>query len=130
MPIVLKSGSVKLLEPSGSVHASNGTALPFTKYTWPSLSRYCLFCDITTIPDIDATESGLLLRVYFHATSYFSGKELPTAHLVMFSYIFCQFRPSVTLYVAVGQNVASKSAGHYTQLINQINGFADLSLIV
>jgi hypothetical protein len=28
MPIVLKSGSLNLLEPSGSVHAYNGIALP------------------------------------------------------------------------------------------------------
>ena len=30
MPIVLKSGSLSFLEPSGSVQASNGIALPFT----------------------------------------------------------------------------------------------------
>ena len=30
MPIVLKSGSLKLLEPSGPVQACNGIALPFT----------------------------------------------------------------------------------------------------
>jgi hypothetical protein len=30
VPIVLKSGSLKLLEPSGSVQACNGIALPFT----------------------------------------------------------------------------------------------------
>ena len=31
MPIVLKSGSLNLLEPSGPVQACNGIALPFTK---------------------------------------------------------------------------------------------------
>ena len=30
MPIVLKSGSLNLLEPSGPVQACNGIALPFT----------------------------------------------------------------------------------------------------
>jgi hypothetical protein len=30
VPTVLKSGSLKLLEPSGSVQACNGIALPFT----------------------------------------------------------------------------------------------------
>jgi hypothetical protein len=30
VPIVLKSGSLNLLEPSGPVQACNGTALPFT----------------------------------------------------------------------------------------------------
>ena len=30
MPIVLKSGGLNLLEPSGPVQACNGTALPFT----------------------------------------------------------------------------------------------------
>jgi hypothetical protein len=30
MPIALKSGSLKLLEPSGSVQTCNGAALPFT----------------------------------------------------------------------------------------------------
>jgi len=29
VPIVLKSGSLNLLEPSGPVQACNGTALPF-----------------------------------------------------------------------------------------------------
>ena len=33
MPIVLKSGSLHLPEPSGSVQACNGIALPFTHYT-------------------------------------------------------------------------------------------------
>ena len=31
MPIVLKSGSLNLLEPSGPVQACNGIALPFTE---------------------------------------------------------------------------------------------------
>jgi len=30
VPIVLKSGSLNLLEPSGTVQACNGIALPFT----------------------------------------------------------------------------------------------------
>jgi hypothetical protein len=34
VPIVLKSGSLNLLEPSGPVKASNGVALPFTLHTW------------------------------------------------------------------------------------------------
>jgi len=33
MPIVLKSGSLSLLEPSGPVQACNGIALPFTAIT-------------------------------------------------------------------------------------------------
>jgi hypothetical protein len=33
VPIVLKSGSLNLLEPSGPVQACNGIALPFTYYT-------------------------------------------------------------------------------------------------
>ena len=33
MPIVLKSGSLNLLEPSGPVQACNGIALPFTFFT-------------------------------------------------------------------------------------------------
>jgi len=34
MPIVLKSGSLKLLELSGPVQACNGIALPFTFYLY------------------------------------------------------------------------------------------------
>jgi len=42
--IVLKSGSLKLLEPSGPVQASNGIALPLTVYwgifkVYPNLNR-------------------------------------------------------------------------------------------
>ena len=32
VPIVLKSGSLNLLEPSGPVQACNGIALPFTNF--------------------------------------------------------------------------------------------------
>jgi len=32
VPIVLKSGSLNLLEPPGPVQASNGIALPFTSF--------------------------------------------------------------------------------------------------
>jgi hypothetical protein len=34
VPIVLKSGSLKLLEPSGPVKACNGIALPFLLNLW------------------------------------------------------------------------------------------------
>ena len=34
VPIVLKSGSLNLLKPSGPVHACNGIALPFTVIQW------------------------------------------------------------------------------------------------
>ena len=65
-----------------------GLLLPFTKYTWPSLLRYCLFCDITTIPDIDATESRLLLRA-FSCIILFIGKGTSTALLVIFRCTCC-----------------------------------------
>jgi hypothetical protein len=39
MPIVLKSGSLKLLEPSGSVKACNGIALPFTVMVMSTLEQ-------------------------------------------------------------------------------------------
>ena len=43
MPTVLKSGSLNLLEPSGPVQASNGTALPF--YSYPkSHNRNPVYC--------------------------------------------------------------------------------------
>jgi hypothetical protein len=37
MPIVLNFGSLKLLEPSGSVHACNGIALPLPFYSYQTL---------------------------------------------------------------------------------------------
>ena len=37
MPIVLKSGNLNLLEPSGPVQACNGIALPFTFYIFYKL---------------------------------------------------------------------------------------------
>ena len=52
MPIVLKSGNLNLLEPSGPVQACNGIALPLPIYTmlwiratflWPTL----YLCDLT-----------------------------------------------------------------------------------
>ena len=39
MPIVLKSGILNPLEPSGPVQACNGSALPLTDYTVSRLSR-------------------------------------------------------------------------------------------
>jgi len=39
VPIVLKSGSLSLLEPSGAVQACNGIALPLTHYTVSHLRR-------------------------------------------------------------------------------------------
>ena len=38
MPTVLKSGSLKLLEPSGPVQACNGIALPFTNFSYNTVS--------------------------------------------------------------------------------------------
>ena len=49
MLIVLKSGSLNLLEPSGPVQDFNGIALPSTNYIW----RYRRFdndTDVTSIP--------------------------------------------------------------------------------
>ena len=40
VPIVLKSGSLKLLEPSGPVQACNGIALPFCLYLCSSLTTW------------------------------------------------------------------------------------------
>ena len=100
VPIIMKCGSLKLLELSGPVQTCNGTALLCTKRKWPSLSIYCLFCDVTTIPNIYATESGLLLRVHFHATFYFGvgGRNFndTSCHFQLY---FCQFRPTVSMYV-------------------------------
>jgi hypothetical protein len=47
VPIVLKSGSLSLLEPSGPVQACNGIALPFlqSNTTW---LMFILFVDRTT----------------------------------------------------------------------------------
>jgi hypothetical protein len=42
VPIVLKSGSLNLLEPSGPVQACNGTALPFITFILFVVS-YCLW---------------------------------------------------------------------------------------
>ena len=39
MPIVLKSGNLSLLEPSGPVQACNGIALPFI-YDWQECGLY------------------------------------------------------------------------------------------
>jgi hypothetical protein len=46
MPIVLKSGSLNLLEPSGSVKACSGTALPLPHHNEPNLTGGILmyFC--------------------------------------------------------------------------------------
>ena len=40
MPIVLKSGNLNLLEPSGAVQACNGIALPFFSLTRIILNNY------------------------------------------------------------------------------------------
>jgi hypothetical protein len=42
VPIVLKSGSLKLLEPSGLVQACNGIALPFT-LVLSGISMYVMY---------------------------------------------------------------------------------------
>jgi hypothetical protein len=38
VPIVLKSGNLNLLEPSGPVKACNGIALPFTCEQWDNVT--------------------------------------------------------------------------------------------
>jgi hypothetical protein len=65
----------------------------------------------------------------FSCNVVFSWKGSLAAPLVMFRCIFVKtlLDLSVNLFVAVRQNFTSKSTGHYAQLINQINGFADLS---
>ena len=47
MPIVLKSASLNLLEPSGPVQACNWIALPFTiRITWPT---HLIILDLITL---------------------------------------------------------------------------------
>ena len=52
VPIVLKSGSFNLLEPSGPVQTCNGIALPLPKaltYFFPLFLRYLLYCEMHLI---------------------------------------------------------------------------------
>jgi len=44
MPIVLKSGSLNPLEPSGPLQACNGVALPVRHSVRYSLISICIFC--------------------------------------------------------------------------------------
>jgi hypothetical protein len=55
--IVLKSGSLSLLDPSGSVKACNGIALPFYIYLW-AVSFFKL--DINNLPNKNETLCEIL----------------------------------------------------------------------
>jgi hypothetical protein len=48
-PIVLNSGSLNLLEPSGPVKACNGIALPLPYFIHPEYFGYRLFCTLLVL---------------------------------------------------------------------------------
>jgi hypothetical protein len=65
--IVLKSGNLNLLEPSGPLQACNGIALPFTEKTWQTIRRPTL----GHVTFLRKHEKHLFVKFYiFHSVHY------------------------------------------------------------
>jgi hypothetical protein len=70
VPIVLKSGNLNLLEPSGPVQACNGIALPFNILVFPVENHRNQYCEKCVVGNkrsqkIDPVGHKLLGRTFF-----------------------------------------------------------------
>ena len=71
--IVLKSGSLNLLEPSGAVQGCNGTALPFSKcnrHLWEHLETDTAFVQADATPECVSQKTELQIGLFTAELNY------------------------------------------------------------